>query len=1252
VTDVSLHQAARPTHELNNTWCCSTATHMPLVECAALQDPSCIGGEAEPATSFEALEGLPLQLVALKLSNPGPLLASCTAAHRSVSAVQGFQVEWFCRWAAVLVPYRPWQYAAVTWQRLGGPKATAEQLCSFVLDCIATKRQEMQQAKQLLVLLRRLQALSVEPEVPEVQDAAPAGPQQTPADSQQQPGQQHTPTETKQPGKQRQEFTLMPYCLPLPSLIKQARQHLAQGRALKALLLLCPGNPLLLHPYASMAGNLSLLVQLVQQQSVEGPYPEAWITLSCDVERVISTAQLCCFGGHAHVLSWVLKTAGHTLRDEAWRVKQLLKHAIRRSNRACVVELLEFLPCSSGGLQRLQPWHQHVAMAAARTDPWAADVLQLLLQAVGPKQRAAKYMGKAYYAACCTGHVPVLQQLLDQAATAPQQHMHVLLLAAAEAGNEKVWRQLLQPGGGSSSSSTTNSSCSTVGEGGRAPQAPQQQWAEPVLVVPALPWQDIGVDDCAEVLLRVLDGMRCCTDKGIFDPCQDSRQAAMADVLWQNECLGSSAGLWEEVRLAVTTQLALGSVRTEQHHGRYGRLLDLLAEPKLGRLLWLHSHGLLQWHEPPQLSSAAQEGLQAMVLDCVKRRDAAALSTMLQLSQRLKHPLPAAVFVSGAVAAAADSAVRAGNLAALQQLAAFEQFATLALPMLRSAQMTFSIAVQVSLSAPEWEHRSVVCLAALAAWAAAEFAKAKRIAQLGLSVPATAQVIFQALQDNVLDTEACQQALHAAVQEWQAGGCDWRAGRLEGTGSWFPGIQCSCGLPGGRPLEVAQSGATDTMGWLASYISTHYIDRLKSTAWHSSTQAQDMQRIMTLLEKLKAARTQQQQQQPSEPNSNSTSTSSRNDGGGGSSAAAGDAAAATPAAVHVPPGTDQQQPASILPLWQLAGLAVKVVGDSKATQGPRAGVASALLAGVHPIPVAAGTTAACGGCTVDCRAQGDLSGQAVAATATAPADASAATATAPAGASAATATAPAGASAATATAPAGGAGAAAAAAQATWPWGPTVRERAVVTAVLQAYGGIGAVASDLPEVLLHRLDVAAWLLQPSWKELWPMPREIVDSIGRQLALSIERVLNGHREDVINAAVDRHEAEQLRHHRQQLRQGVAYGFPPIPHFAVAAGNLMGVLLLQPAAGTWPGQLGDRVAELLAGNSSAVQVEKVKAMLAVLASVPKDVLDRSWHLVLPAGLRQVCGVGDTDLMALLLLYDKRGILASDRDLEVGP
>jgi hypothetical protein len=143
------------------------------------------------------------------------------------------------------------------------------------------------------------------------------------------------------------------------------------------------------------------------------------------------------------VLAWVLTTAGYAFREEPFRLQQLLRYAVKHSSASCVEELLQSVPCFTSGLQRLQPWHQHLAMAAGCTDPWGAEVVRLLLLSMSPKQRAAKYICNTYKAAFKAGQAAVLEPLLQVASQQPSEHVPVLLCAAAAAGNVQAWRQLL-----------------------------------------------------------------------------------------------------------------------------------------------------------------------------------------------------------------------------------------------------------------------------------------------------------------------------------------------------------------------------------------------------------------------------------------------------------------------------------------------------------------------------------------------------------------------------------------------------------------------------------------------------------------------------------------------------------------------------------------------------------------------------------------------------------------------------------------
>lgn len=214
--------------------------------------------------------------------------------------------------AALVVP----QYSLITWRRLAawrpsglaGAHGRTFELVHFMTAVIARREEERLQRLQQGMCrsaeskpLLKLQQLQVG-----------EGPSMQHQEQQQQ--QQDQQPNYPRPKQQREQFSPFPECLPLPSL-KQAQQHLHSGRGTKALQLLCPGPPLLLYTYASLAGDLQLLVQLVQDQGnkLHTPYPGHTLVLSCRKDFRFKTAQLCCHGamraGDPAVLAWLLKTA-------------------------------------------------------------------------------------------------------------------------------------------------------------------------------------------------------------------------------------------------------------------------------------------------------------------------------------------------------------------------------------------------------------------------------------------------------------------------------------------------------------------------------------------------------------------------------------------------------------------------------------------------------------------------------------------------------------------------------------------------------------------------------------------------------------------------------------------------------------------------------------------------------------------------------------------------------------------------------
>ena len=123
-------------------------------------------------------------------------------------------------------------------------------------------------------------------------------------------------------------------------------------------------------------------------------------------------------------------------------------------------------------------WLQHLCLAAARPDPWAHEVLQLLLTHLPPKLLSPKNMRQVYKAACKTGNPAVLllllQWLLEKHPKQAEQReqMGALLRGAAAAGDYGVLRDLLACGemlksssGGSSRDGQVNSSSNGASSG-------------------------------------------------------------------------------------------------------------------------------------------------------------------------------------------------------------------------------------------------------------------------------------------------------------------------------------------------------------------------------------------------------------------------------------------------------------------------------------------------------------------------------------------------------------------------------------------------------------------------------------------------------------------------------------------------------------------------------------------------------------------------------------------------------------------
>ncbi|WIA11042.1 hypothetical protein OEZ85_011195 [Tetradesmus obliquus] len=172
-------------------------------------------------------------------------------------------------------------------------------------------------------------------------------------------------------------FSLPMACKLLPSTVRRAQQLLTKGRALDALYCLCPGSTSLLFAYAAKSRNLGLTQQLLTHKAaLRGcvVFPSHWYT-RCVNGIYLRTDLACSYAalasGDKQMLLQVLLCAGDL--GKTWRSRLLLCYASRHSNAECLQEVLAVRQAHETYSKRqalLTPQHLH--MAAARTDPWAA----------------------------------------------------------------------------------------------------------------------------------------------------------------------------------------------------------------------------------------------------------------------------------------------------------------------------------------------------------------------------------------------------------------------------------------------------------------------------------------------------------------------------------------------------------------------------------------------------------------------------------------------------------------------------------------------------------------------------------------------------------------------------------------------------------------------------------------------------------------------------------------------------------------
>jgi hypothetical protein len=360
-----------------------------------------------------------------------------------------FELEWFLQWHPVLLPHRPWQYAVLTWRRMEG--AAPGHIARFMLRVLHAKQQQRQQQQQ-----------QQQPQQPAKQHQQQ--PQQG-TQRQQQPAQAAAPQPAPVSVATRQRYAversvegqfsgLYPNLQPLPSTLRKVHKLLARHEAaadMQALLLLCPCPTLLLCQYAARSGTTAveaalrlckdtsnsrssgcdgnsaqtpavpLLQRLMQHMGASGSRHGYWSSIysygnisSSDIMcRTVYTSRQGCqaalAAGHIPSLLWALPSAMRDTRRGTSKPRLLtvlLPYAARYSNAACLrAVLMQFSPFDRAAV--LAP--QHLAMAAARTDPSALGVVQLIMRLLAPKQLKPSHMRAAYTAACSSGYLPILQ---------------------------------------------------------------------------------------------------------------------------------------------------------------------------------------------------------------------------------------------------------------------------------------------------------------------------------------------------------------------------------------------------------------------------------------------------------------------------------------------------------------------------------------------------------------------------------------------------------------------------------------------------------------------------------------------------------------------------------------------------------------------------------------------------------------------------------------------------------------------------
>lgn len=412
--------------------------------------------------------------------------------------------------------------------------------------------------------------------------------------------------------------------------------------------------------------------------------------------RYFPTQLIACYQalavGNPHLLySLLFQSTGWVFHHMTHR---LLQFAARHSNAAGIKAVLGW-----GPPHKVQIRPHHLTMAAGRTDPWAAEAVQQLLEVLQSQhQLKPNSIRGAYLAACETGNQAVLQLLLGYAATAPKQHFPVLLQAAAATENLEVLQRLfdLQKSGRSSSNHSSRSSndlqqnenqrCIAAAPSGFADTSARFDWAcftpQQILaaLVAALPgsklpyqWQ-LCSPNSIDNEHREYDELRAPATGYAHHSDKTQQQLAIADFIWQKLVVspGRQAELAKHLRRSSSTSASTN----------VGQMLKLWKIPApyaefSARYSWLH-------HNICQLVPHIQDGLALLIQACApveQAADAGHFQQALQMHhwfikgegvmQTAHAPTPLLASTLGGHYRRAAAAGDAAAIAQIDKLAAF-----------------------------------------------------------------------------------------------------------------------------------------------------------------------------------------------------------------------------------------------------------------------------------------------------------------------------------------------------------------------------------------------------------------------------------------------------------------------------------------------------------------------------------------------------------------------------------------------------